>query len=305
MRGWMVVMLAAVGCGFHPHQNYVDLLDGGGELLSDDSDASPSDSLPADAAEASGRSDIAAPDSYLRRDVAASDLKKILDAGRETAPGPEAGPEAGREAQPDAWIAPDIVVPTPEVEPPPATLRIDGTSDLGEAYPGRPGTERFYTVVSTNGSPTGALRVSVDTPDVAITTNTCAQLFAGGQSCRIGLTLSPANQAPPGSISATLTVTGTGCVTSVTVNGLIREVPSPPPEPTPDAGSVDARDAWAGDVESHDAVSHDTKHCFKWVKYDSTACSSTLGFPYWFWCAESIYGCCTDCPPDGADAGID
>lgn len=88
----------------------------------------------------------------------------------------------------------------------PGTFVISGGPDLGTASIGQPGGEVTFTVTAL--SATGVLgRFEVGDPSVLITSNTCkGKSLKSGESCAVGLTLSPLVPPTPGRISTLLTI---------------------------------------------------------------------------------------------------
>jgi hypothetical protein len=102
-------------------------------------------------------------------------------------------------------------------------LSIVGGPDLGSVAPGAVGAETLFTITSLSARPTGALTVSLASPFITISSNTCAAkaTLNKGESCTIGLQLAPPANTLPQAISALLTVTSPNATSSASVAGSV------------------------------------------------------------------------------------
>ena len=105
----------------------------------------------------------------------------------------------------------------------PSTFTVVGGPDLGSVAPGMTGTEVIFTVTNTSTTPSGAVVATVSNANITISSNTCATkaTLNKGDTCTVGLKLTPAANAQPQAIAALLTVTGANGKASASVTGSI------------------------------------------------------------------------------------
>lgn len=106
----------------------------------------------------------------------------------------------------------------------PSLLTISGGPDLGSVAPGASGTEVVFTVTNTAATPTGALSVSVSpATNITISSNACAAkaTLNKGDTCTVGLKLTPAAGAAATAVSAILTVASATDSVNASVTGTI------------------------------------------------------------------------------------
>jgi hypothetical protein len=110
----------------------------------------------------------------------------------------------------------------------PSSLAITGTSTLGSVAPGAAGAEVIFTVTNSSTTPSGALTASVNDANITISSNTCATkaTLNKGDTCTVGLKLTPPATATAASVAAALTVTGSGGTASISVTGSIVSGPA-------------------------------------------------------------------------------
>lgn len=92
----------------------------------------------------------------------------------------------------------------------PSNLTISPASaDLGSVAPGASGTETVFTITNTATTASGAITAAVSVASIVISSNTCATkaTLARGETCTVGVRLSPAAGVAPAAVSALLTVT--------------------------------------------------------------------------------------------------
>jgi hypothetical protein len=92
----------------------------------------------------------------------------------------------------------------------PTNLTISPASaDLGSVAPGASGTETVFTITNTAATASGAITAAVSVASIVISSNTCATkaTLAKGETCTVGVKLSPAAGVAPSAVSALLTVT--------------------------------------------------------------------------------------------------
>jgi hypothetical protein len=103
-------------------------------------------------------------------------------------------------------------------------LSIAGGPTLGSVAPGAIGAETLFTVTSNSATPTGALTVSLTSPLITISSNTCAAkaTLNKGESCTIGLRLAPSQGTLPQAVAGLLTVSAENAgTTSASVTGTV------------------------------------------------------------------------------------
>lgn len=124
---------------------------------------------------------------------------------------------------PGASVATVTLSGTPNL---PSSLAIVGGPDLGSVAPGATGSEVIFTVTNSSSTPSGALTASVSdaiAATVTISSNTCATktTLNKGDTCTIGLKLTPPSGVAAAAIAGLLTVTGAGGSASASVTGTI------------------------------------------------------------------------------------
>jgi hypothetical protein len=103
-----------------------------------------------------------------------------------------------------------------------SVLTITGGPSLGTVAPGSSGAEVLFTVTNTAATPTGVLTASVNpSTSITISSNTCATkaTLNKGDTCTVGLKLTPAAAAVGAAVSAILTVSSATDSANISVTG--------------------------------------------------------------------------------------